>query len=149
MITLDDIKIPDSVKEAAKEKKLHEIISFIYAEFGKNKEWDNLDQYSQSVLVEQCFVINFTNFPAKIQLAAALALLEEDETYNKLESYTDKNALRSLIKRAGTSITVDDKGEFVYNEDVINSLKEFYKQVPNDKIVNTLLGEEGTKKLQQ
>lgn len=137
-----DIKLdidPEKIKEVAKNKQLHEIISFIYEECSHNPEFNKLDQYDQMVLVEQFFVLKFTNFPAKIQLAAALALIEEDEGFNKLQSYQEKNEIRGMIKNIGVNIKQDDSGNFVYNEHVIESTKELYKRTKNERVCKTLI----------
>jgi hypothetical protein len=132
---------------ADKNKQLHEILSFLYEEFMKNEDFKSLDQYNQMVLVEQAFVVNFTSFPAKIQLAAALALIEEDEEFNKLQSYQEKNEIRGMIKNIGVNIKLNSyTGEFVYSDEIINIAKALYKRIPNKRIIETLIGEENFKK---
>jgi hypothetical protein len=132
---------------ADKNKQLHEILSFLYEEFMKNEDFKSLDQYNQMVLVEQAFVVNFTSFPAKIQLAAALALIEEDEDFNKLQSYQEKNEIRGMIKNIGVNIKLNSyTGEFVYSDEIINIAKALYKRIPNKRIIETLIGEENFKK---
>lgn len=145
-----DIKLdidPEKIREVAKNKQLHEIISFIYEECSHNPEFNKLDQYEQMVLVEQFFVLKFTNFPAKIKLAAALALIEEDEGFNKLQSYQEKNEIRGMIKNIGVNIKQDDFGNFVYNEHVIESVKELYNRTKNERVCKTLIGPDNFKKV--
>lgn len=146
-----DIKLdidPEKIKEVAKNKQLHEIISFLYEECSRNAEFKKLDQYNQMVLVEQIFVLKFTKFPAKIQLAAALALIEEDKEFNKLQTYQEKNEIRGMIKNIGINIKLDDKGEFIYSDHIIESAKELYKRIKNDRICKTLIGQEQFEKLE-
>lgn len=139
-----DIKLdinPEKIKEVAKSKQLSEIFTFIYDEFSKNPDWKSLDEYSQMILAEQAFIINFTKFPARIQLAAALALIEEDEAFSKLD-IVEKNEIRSMIKNIGVSIKNDDKGEFIYDNNIIELAKELYKRIDNERVCKTLIGPE-------
>lgn len=139
---------PEKLQAVAnKNKQLHEILSFIYEEFMKNEDFKKLDQYDQMVLVEQTFVMNFTNFPAKIQLAAALALIEEDEMFSQLQSYQEKNEIRGMIKNIGVNIKLDAyTGKFIYSNEVINTAKALYKRIPNNRIIETLIGAENFSK---
>lgn len=139
---------PEKLQAVAnKNKQLHEILSFIYEEFMKNEDFKKLDQYDQMVLVEQTFVMNFTNFPAKIQLAAALALIEEDEMFSQLQSYQEKNEIRGMIKSIGVNIKLDAyTGEFIYSDEVIDTAKALYKRIPNNRIIETLIGAENFSK---
>ena len=139
---------PEKLQAVAnKNKQLHEILSFIYEEFMKNEDFKKLDQYDQMVLVEQTFVMNFTNFPAKIQLAAALALIEEDEIFSQLQSYQEKNEIRGMIKSIGVNIKLDAyTGEFIYSNEVIDTAKALYKRIPNNRIIETLIGAENFSK---
>lgn len=139
---------PEKLQAVAnKNKQLHEILSFIYEEFMKNEDFKKLAQYDQMVLVEQTFVMNFTNFPAKIQLAAALALIEEDEMFSQLQSYQEKNEIRGMIKSIGVNIKLDAyTGEFIYSNEVIDTAKALYKRIPNNRIIETLIGAENFSK---
>lgn len=138
----------EKIKEVAKNKQLHEIISFIYEECQKNELFNKLDQYNQMVLTEQIFVLNFTNFPAKIQLAAALALIEENEDFNNLQSYQEKNEIRGMIKNIGVNISIDNySGEFIYNEHVLQSTKELYNRIKAKNVCEILIGQENFAKL--
>jgi hypothetical protein len=139
---------PEKLQAVAnKNKQLHEILSFIYEEFMKNEDFKKLDQYDQMVLVEQTFVMNFTNFPAKIQLAAALALIEEDEMFSQLQSYQEKNEIRGMIKSIGVNIKLDAyTGKFIYSNEVIDTAKALYKRIPNNRIIETLIGAENFSK---
>ena len=138
----------EKIKEVAKNKQLHEIISFIYEECQKNELFNKLDQYNQMVLTEQIFVLNFTNFPAKIQLAAALALIEENEDFNNLQSYQEKNEIRGMIKNIGVNISIDKySGELIYNEHVLQSTKELYNRIKAKNVCEILIGQENFAKL--
>lgn len=144
-----DIKLdinPEKIKEVAKTKQLSDIFTFIYEEFSKNPDWKSLDEYSQMVLAEQAFIINFTKFPARVQLAAALALIEEDETFAKLD-IAEKNEIRGMIKNIGVNIKIDDKGDFIYSDHIIESAKELYKRIKSERICKTLIGPEEFAKL--